>query len=79
MCGMYSWGSKLIDFESAFQVRNTCILGEINEIGLVQEFDKLENRYRTLNEETVEHERQFLNICEKFQAERENWKQEQIR
>ena len=51
---MYSWGSKLIDFESAFQVRNTCILGEINEIGLVQEFDKLENRYRTLNEETAE-------------------------
>ena len=30
------------------------ILGEITEIGLVQEFDKLENRYRTLNEETAE-------------------------
>merc|ERR1712131_403000 len=27
----------------------------------------------------AENERQFLNICEKFQVERENWKQEQIR
>jgi len=55
------------------------IPGEISEIGLVQEFDKLENKYRSLNDETAENERQFLNICEKFQAERENWKQEQIR
>lgn len=46
---------------------------------MVQEFDKLEHKYRSLNEETAENERQFLNICEKFQAERENWKQEQIR
>jgi len=30
------------------------ILGEISEIGLVQEFDKLENKYRSLNDETAE-------------------------
>ena len=29
-------------------------LGEISEIGLVQEFDKLENKYRSLNDETAE-------------------------
>ena len=56
------------------------ILGDLAELGaIVQEYDKLEQRYRTLNSDTGEVEKQFLAICLKFKAEREEWKQEQIR
>ena len=61
-------------------INTTFFEGDLAELGvIVQEYDKLESRYRTLNSDTADVEKQFLAICLKFKSERDEWRQEQIR
>jgi len=53
---------------------------EPNELGsMVTEFDKLQKLNRQLTDDATTIEKRFYTICQKFQAEKTEWKNEQIR
>ena len=46
---------------------------------MVNEFDKLQKLNKQLTEDAATVEKRFYAICQKFQAEKNEWKNEQIR
>ena len=46
---------------------------------MVAEFDKLQKLNRQLTDDATTVEKRFYSICQKFQAEKNEWKNEQIR
>merc|ERR1712106_901413 len=53
---------------------------EPNELGsMVTEFDKLQKLNRQLTDDATTIEKRFYTICQKFQGEKTEWKNEQIR
>ena len=53
---------------------------DVTEIGtMVTEFDKLQKLYKQMIDDAARVEKEFYTICQKFHAEKTEWKNERIR